>query len=189
MPSTRAKVSKEQKIADIVAAARRQLDESGYGGLSVAAIARELSLAQNAIYWYFPTKDHVFVAAMEDMLDDIAARKPRAAETRDRMLWFTDQLAPVAQLRGAMRERSAVAPVVADFVARLDDVLVRMLTNAFAGRVDEDELPLAIAAFRAAVEGAYLDGLGRQRRRQLLGYLFDRLSASRTDDDSVSRRS
>lgn len=177
MPSNRASVPKEDKIGEIVTVARRQLDEGGYAGLSVAAIARELGVAQNAIYWYLPSKDHVFVAAMEDMLRDIATRKPRTAETRDRTLWFTDQLAPVAQLLGAMRERSDDAPVVAEFVARLDEVLARMLTNAFADRVDESVLPLAVEAFRAAVEGAYQNGLTRQRRRQLLGFLFDRLSA------------
>jgi len=47
---------------EILALAQARLREGGYEALSVAALARELGLAQNAIYWYFPSKDHLFVA-------------------------------------------------------------------------------------------------------------------------------
>lgn len=178
MPTTRANVAKADKVAEIVVIAQRRLEAGGYGELSVAGIARELGVAQNAIYWYFPTKDHLFVAALRETLVGVAARKPRAEDVRTRMLWFTDQLEPVAQYRGAMLERVEVSPVVAAFVAELDGTLGRMLANAFTGRVPDADLPLAVESFRATVEGLYLSGVPRARRRQLLGYAFDRLAAS-----------
>src|ERR1700736_5456330 len=92
MPKTRVEIPKQEKVDELVAAAERRLRTGGYEALSVAAIARELGIAQNAIYWYFPSKDHLFVAALERMLRDIAARKPaRAAGEVQRILWFTDQ--------------------------------------------------------------------------------------------------
>src|SRR3954451_21859745 len=116
MPRTRAAVSRDEKVDEIGAAAERRLREGGYEALSVAAIARELSLAQNAIYWYFPSKDHLFVAALEQMLREIAARKPsREVGEVERILWFTDQFQALSDLRGPMNERARSSPVVADF--------------------------------------------------------------------------
>src|SRR6186997_3664071 len=93
MPRTRSELEREAKVAQVVEAAERRLRDGGYEALSIAAIARELGVAQNAIYWYFPSKDHLFVAALERMLREIAARKPRHEEagTVERILWFTDQ--------------------------------------------------------------------------------------------------
>src|SRR5262245_15162001 len=118
-------------MEEILQVAERRLREGGYEDLSVAAIARELGLAQNAIYWYFPSKDHLFVAALERMLRDIAARKPSKQKGEvKRILWFTDQFEALSDLRGAMNERARSSKVVADFVEGLDALLSRMLSNA-----------------------------------------------------------
>src|SRR3954452_14109031 len=101
MPRTRAAVSRDEKVDEIGAAAEQRLRQGGYEALSVAAIARELGLAQNAIYWYFPSKDHLFVAALERMLQKIGARKPKGEEAGavERILWFTDQFHALSDLR------------------------------------------------------------------------------------------
>src|SRR4051795_4768551 len=137
MPRTRRAVSRDEKVEEILAVAERRLREGGYEALSVAAIARELGLAQNAIYWYFPSKDHLFVAALERMLREIGARKPRheEAEPVERILWFTDQFEALSGLRGAMNERARDSEVVADFVEELDALLSRMLSNALRSHV------------------------------------------------------
>jgi AcrR family transcriptional regulator len=144
----------------------------------VAAIARELGIAQNSIYWYFPSKDHLFVAALERMLRGIAARKPSSSKgTIERILWFTDQFAAISGLRGAMTERARSSQVVADFVSRLDDMLSRMLANAFQGHVDEGELEIAVESFRATVEGTFVKGLDKRERRGVLKFALERLIA------------
>jgi TetR/AcrR family transcriptional regulator, cholesterol catabolism regulator len=145
----------------------------------VAAIARELGLAQNAIYWYFPSKDHLFVAALERMLREIAARKPsRDVGEVERILWFTDQFRGLSDLRGAMNERARSSQVVADFVQELDAILSRMLSNALRGHVPAEELPVAVETFRATVEGTFVKGLDRRARRKVLTFALERLMSA-----------
>jgi AcrR family transcriptional regulator len=176
VPKTRVATSRDEKVDEIVEIAERRLREGGYESLSVAAIARELGLAQNAIYWYFPSKDALFVAALERMLREIAARKPsKEVDEVARILWFTDQFEALSGLRGAMRERARKSEVVAEFVQRLEDRLSRMLTNALRRRIPPADLPLAVEAFRATAEGTFVKGLDRLTRRRVLTYTLERL--------------
>jgi AcrR family transcriptional regulator len=176
VPKTRQAVSRDVKQGEIVALAEQRLREGGYEALSVAAIARELGLAGNAIYWYFPSKDHLFVAALEQMLREIAARKPsRAVGEVERILWFTDQFQALSDLRGAMNERARSSEVVASFVQELDALLSRMLSNALRDHVPEKELPVAVETFRATVEGTFVKGLGKRERRKVLTFALERL--------------
>jgi AcrR family transcriptional regulator len=175
LPRTRTDIQRDEKVSEIVDAARRRLHEGGYDALSLAAIARELGVAQNAIYWYFPSKDHLFVAALERTLADIAARKPRDADVLERTLWFTDQFAELFDLRGAMEEQARRSEVVAEFLANVNAMLDRMLSNVFRPHVPPDELQMAVEAFRATTQGAYVQGLDRAARRRLLTYALERL--------------
>lgn len=176
LPSTRPKLTKEEKAAAIVAVAERQLLNRGYDALSIAAIARELGIAQNSIYWYFPSKDHLFVASLERMLRAIAARKPsRSQGTIERILWFTDQFAALSELRSAMTERARSSEVVAAFVAELDALVSRMLSNAFRDHIPEGEMEIAVGCFRATVEGTFAKGLDRRERRRVLTFALERL--------------
>lgn len=176
MPKTRTQIAKQAKIEEIVEAAERRLRGGGYEALSVAAISRELGLAQNAIYWYFPSKDHLFVAALERLLRDIAVRKPSSSmDPVVRMLWFADQFSVVWGLQGAIVERARSSDVVSEFVQNLDELLARMLTNAFRGHMSDDQLPLAVAAFRSTIEGTFVKGLDRKQRDRQLRFVLARL--------------
>jgi AcrR family transcriptional regulator len=178
MPRTRPAESREEKMGEILAAAESRLRTGGYQALSIAAISRELGLAQNAIYWYFPSKDELFVATLSRMLEEIAARKPskRVGEL-ERILWFTDQFQAISGFRGAMNERARTSPVVAGFLEQLDALLSRMLSNALRDHIAAAELPVAVEAFRATVDGAFVKGLGKRERRKLLAYTLERLTA------------
>ena len=179
MPKTRHAVSKDEKVGEIVELAERRLRDGGYEALSVAGIARELGIAQNAIYWYFPSKDHLFVVALERMLRKIVARKPsREAGEIERILWFTDQFQALSGLRAAMNERARSSRVVADFVRDLDELLSRMLSNALRAHLPEEELPVAVEAFRSTVEGTFVKGLGKRARREVLTFALERLMAA-----------
>jgi TetR/AcrR family transcriptional regulator, cholesterol catabolism regulator len=175
LPRTRTDIERDEKVAEIVDAAQRRLRDGGYDALSVAAIARELGVAQNAVYWYFPSKDHLFVAALEGILADIAARKPHDADVVERTLWFTDQFAELFDLRGAMEEQARRSEVVAEFVAGVNELLDRMLSNALRPHVPEAELEVAVETFRATAQGAFVQGLEPVARRRLLRYALERL--------------
>jgi AcrR family transcriptional regulator len=177
MPQTRGQISREDKVEEILDLAQTRLLEGGYEALSVAGMARELGLAQNALYWYFPSKDHLFVAALRRMLAGVAARKPShdEADEIERILWFTDQFQELSDLRAAMRERARSSEVVAGFVTELDELLSRMLSNTLSDRIAADELPLAVETFRATVEGTVVKGLDRAERRRVLTFALQRL--------------
>jgi AcrR family transcriptional regulator len=173
---TRATESHDAKSGEILAAAERRLREGGYEALSVAAIARELGVAQNTIYWYFPSKDELFVATLRGMLEQISARKPSKRVGKiEQILWFTDQFHLLSGLRGAMRERARSSRVVADFVQQLDALLSRMLASTLAAHIPAEELPVAVEAFRAAVEGTFVKGLDKRARRKVLTFALQRL--------------
>lgn len=178
MPKTRPAESRDDKMSEILAAAEARLREGGYQALSVAAIARELGLAQNAIYWYFPSKDELFVATLNRMLEKIAVRKPsKQVGELERILWFTDQFQVLSGLRGAMNDRARSSAVVADFVEQLEALLSRMLSNALRDHIPARELPVAVDAFRATVEGTFVKGLDKRARRKLLTFTLQRLTA------------
>jgi AcrR family transcriptional regulator len=178
VPKTRPTESREDKMSEILEVAERRLREGGYPALSVAAIARELGLAQNAVYWYFPSKDELFVATLRRMLETIASRKPsKTVGVIERSLWFTDQFQALSDLRGAMTERARSSPAVADFVEQLDTLLSRMLSNVLSDHIPPEQLPLAVESFRATVEGTFVKGLDKPARRRVLTFALERLIA------------
>jgi AcrR family transcriptional regulator len=177
VPRRRVELDREAKVEEILAAAEAQLTAGGYEALSVAAIARELGIAQNAVYWYFPSKDALAVAAVERMLRDIVRRKPPARVGLERqVLWFVDQLAELSDLRAALGLRSAHSPVVADFTARSNAQLHQLLSHALESHVSSKELDLAVESFLAAAHGTYVDGLTPKRRREVLTYTLRKLT-------------
>jgi AcrR family transcriptional regulator len=176
MPRTRVQQSRHTKVDEILSASERRLLEGGFDALSVADIARELGIAQNAVYWYFPSKDHLFVATLERILQKVVARKPSHRQSDvNRILWFTDQFQSLSDLRAAMNDRARVAPVVAEFVEHLDALLSRMLSGVLSKHVAADQLALTVDAFRATVEGTFVKQLSKRERRRVLTFALERL--------------
>jgi TetR/AcrR family transcriptional regulator, cholesterol catabolism regulator len=173
---TRTEIDRDAKVDEILAAAERRLRDGGYPALSVAAIARDLGLAQNAIYWYFPSKDHLFVAALERLLRGVVAAKPPARGSAERrILWFVDRLAELEDVRAAMRERARESPVVGDFAAELDATWRRMLAGALAGQAPEDELPDVVDALLAVIQGVLARNATTAERRRTIAFALERL--------------
>jgi AcrR family transcriptional regulator len=180
MARTRTELVREAKVAEILDVAVRRLRDGGYDALSIIGIARELGLAQNAVYWYFPSKDHLFVAALERMLRDVVARKPpRLGSLEDKVLWFVEQLEAMADVRAAMYERARVSGVVAAFVDDLQAVWRRMLTNVLSSRVAEDDVSVTVDALLATIHGALLQPHPPAERRRLIAFAVRRLVPER----------
>src|SRR5215468_11121607 len=51
--------------------ARRQLADSGAGGLSLRAVARELGMVSSALYRYYPSRDDLLTALIIDAYDAV----------------------------------------------------------------------------------------------------------------------
>jgi AcrR family transcriptional regulator len=175
MPRTRPELDREAKEAEILDAAARMLETGGYDALSVAALARELGLAQNAIYWYFPSRDHLFVAALERMFRGLVARKPQGRSLEAKVLWFVEQLHEMEHVRIALYERARVSEVVAAFAAHVGDAWKAMLTGALRHRLEEPELSQAAAVLLATIQGVLLQPTGRAERERIIRYAMARL--------------
>src|SRR2546428_3966186 len=101
MPRTRSKIDRDTKISQILEAAEQRLRKGSYEALSMAGISRDLGVAQNAIYWYFPSKDHLLVATLKWMF--IKPRAPsRQAGLVDSTLDF------IAELKELHRDPAAI---------------------------------------------------------------------------------
>lgn len=176
MPRNHQDIARDQKVAHILDLAQQRLLAGGLADLSVAALARELGWAQSAIYWYFPTKDDLVVAAIRRMVEEISRRKQaQGGDFIDRILWFVDHYQPVFELRQALRQRAAVSAVVAAYHQELTALIVRMLSGALREHVSAADLGAVIDGFRTAVVGAYVEGLSKAERRKLLRFVLRQL--------------
>ena len=61
-----ARVRSEERRAEIVRAALEVIAERGYRGASLAAVAERVGLTQQGLLHYFPTKDALLVAVLEE---------------------------------------------------------------------------------------------------------------------------
>lgn len=175
MPRNRAGTARSDKLDEIIDAARVRLLDGGYGGLSIADIARELGLSQNAIYWYFATKDHVLVAAVERILHDVLDRKPRGGTTVDRVLWFSERLHEFQDLRLTVRQRARESDVVAIFERDVVALFRTMLVNSLRGSVDKARLDDTADALMALCEGVLLRDVSSRDRKRILRFGVERL--------------
>jgi AcrR family transcriptional regulator len=175
VPRTRSHIARDLKVDEIVEAARTRLVDGGYAALSVAALARDLGLAQAAVYWYFPTKDDLFVAAVERVLHDVLDRKPQRGSTVDGVLWLAERLHEFQELRMTMRDRARVSETVARFEADVSALFRVMLVNSLHDDVGDETADDVADAVMALCDGVLLSDVGRTRRRQLIRFGFERL--------------
>ena len=186
MPRRRYEIDRDDKVIEMVSAAQRQLLDGGYGALSLAAIARELGIAQNSIYWYFPSRDHLFVAALRNLVADFATRKPSSSDSvSERAVWIVNRLAEWHPLIAAMHERSRHSPTVAEFNGEVEAALRGMILRVLSPYVAEGELDIAADAFWAGIEGALLRQLPRRRREAVVRYTLRQFIGDSAASESI----
>ncbi len=185
----------------LLVAARDAFDKQGVDAVSLRTIARRARTTIGMVYYYFPTKDDLFLAVIEDVyarvLPDIAALLAAEAPLRDKLGRVMERLAG-----GSAAERAVMRIAVRDALispsrrARLFErfqrghiaLVLGALTRAErAGELRKDA-PVAMKLFSAgavAVLGALvlehlpLPGLppAKQRIAIALDLLFDGIGA------------
>jgi AcrR family transcriptional regulator len=68
VPRNRQHIPREEREAEVLAAATELFLSRGYAGTTMADISAAAGVARAAIYWYYPSKDDVFAAVMDRML-------------------------------------------------------------------------------------------------------------------------
>src|SRR5947208_3321874 len=121
MPKTRHEIDRSAKVTGLLDIAEGLFGERGYAGTTTAAIAEAAGVAQNAVYWYFPSKDHLFVA-------DLGAVQGRSLV--DQVIYAAERLEQTQDLGAAVADRARKSEIVAGFADRMQHGLRTALLDA-----------------------------------------------------------
>lgn len=177
MPAGRKGIDRETKVGAILDAAEAALRQGGFDAMSVAGLARQLGIAQNSIYWYFGSKDELFVAALRRLLEDIVRTKPAGDGELAKIIWTVDRMTELTMLRNDLRARAAISDTAADLQRELDGWLDTLLTAGLRASTAADAT-VAAHAMRATAEGVVALGLPNEARQQVLAMVYNRLARS-----------
>ncbi len=176
MPRTRSQIDRKAKVDQVLDAAERRVLEGGYAALSVVSLARELGVAQNAIYWYFPSKDELFVSVLRRLLERVTLpNRTSKGGAAGQVLAVVDRLGELQALRASMQERALQSHVVAEFAVEFRQLLRGLLEKALRDAVPASELGLAVDTFMSTTAGTYAQGLDTRQRRRVLRFMLRRL--------------
>ncbi|MGL4306451.1 MAG: TetR/AcrR family transcriptional regulator [Mycobacteriaceae bacterium] len=156
MPRNKRPQDREEKHAEIVAAASKLFIDDGYEATSMGQIAATAGVAANTIYWYFRDKDDVLIAVLNKVVGD-SMREYRTISPRGlaaRTAWFVERLEQLAKLVSTVHARVHVSESINDwhnmFHARSEAVLRLELLEA-GGSTAETEAWVKIWIF--TIEG------------------------------------
>lgn len=180
MPATRPHVDRDVKLTEILDAAETRLLRDGYETTTMAGIAADAGVANNAVYWYFPGKDELLAAVLarrqERALAKLSELAPSTVERRVRFLLA--ELDEVATLTAAVHERANHSLAVAEMHESFHAAVEQYLRAGFrdAGLSARDARRAAVVVM-AMVEGIHLHDAHRDAaaRDRLIGWTLRRL--------------
>ncbi len=164
VPPGRRERTKAANRAAILAAAREVFAELGFGAASVRDIVRRTELATGTFYNYFPDKDEVFRALLEESARDVRARLVAArasAATLERFVLdgFRAYFAAIAEdptMTALFRRNAGTIRTMFDdpvLGAGVDELLVDLRAAVERG----DLPPIDVEYAAAAMAGAGLE--------------------------------
>jgi AcrR family transcriptional regulator len=154
-------------------AAERLLRAEGPAALSHTALAKRLHLARAAIYWYFPTKDDLLVAAIADIFAADLGSPPEGGDLMTRLAWAVDRLQRLHPLIHVLHERAAHSEAAAELEAGFTEGLREGLRELLAPRVAPARLDLATKTIVACVEGLLAQRLSAAEGAEILEFLVE----------------
>jgi TetR/AcrR family transcriptional repressor of mexAB-oprM operon len=179
MPRNRQDIPREERVRELLEVAHRLFLERGYAATSIADIARAAGLASNSVYWYFPTKDHAFAAALDRVLADEAVEHASAGQgPAGRLFAVLDCLEDYRPLVPVIHERVPHAPAVAEFHDRAHRFFEQLFLDAVEQRLPPGEdRQLAVAALAATLEGALGHAGSAHSFADLVRFVLDRVTS------------
>ncbi|RZS44135.1 TetR family transcriptional regulator [Herbihabitans rhizosphaerae] len=153
MPRKRAELEREEKVEEILEHAVRLVRAGGYEELSINRVAKDLGLARAAVYWYFPSRADLFVAACERVFAEMFAGPPSDGGAIGRIRWGVDRLDGVCEIYLALQQLSATEQVAATLLADIHQRFQRGLREALAPTVEPERLERVVDAVLIFAEG------------------------------------
>jgi AcrR family transcriptional regulator len=171
MPRNRRPQDRDEKRAEIVAAATVLFTENGYDETPMSKVAAAAGVTTNTIYWYFDDKDGLLVAVLDHVLGSALAEAALEPDRPwvDQVLWAVDRLDQYRRLVTVVHSRTATSPGIDawhnDFHALVDALLIDGFRRA--GVPETSLVPMAaIGVF--VVEGLLMHPHVRQDRRAIV---------------------
>jgi AcrR family transcriptional regulator len=134
----------------IVRAARARFLDGGVDGASVRAIAQAARTNLGMISYYFPTKDHLFLAVVEEVYAQLLSEVEAIFEEDTT---FAEQIRRVAVRIGTMSEHEAE---VMRLVLR-EGLLSHKRFRSLLARFQRGHIPVVVAGIQRAVERGEVD--------------------------------
>lgn len=156
MPANRRPQDREEKRAEIIAAAFTLFVDVGFEGTPMAQVAQQAGVTTTTIYWYFQDKDALLVAVLDEALaraaQEYAARGGQPWE--DQVLWAIANLQLLHRLVAVVHARASISPPIADWHDRFHALANLVLADELrrAG-VSEDNLVAATRIGVFVIEG------------------------------------
>jgi AcrR family transcriptional regulator len=164
MPATRPHLDRDLKRKQIVDAAEKLFLRDSYEATAMAAVAHRAGVANNAVYWYFPSKDDLLAAVLQRRQERALAQlpSPATATVEEQVLAMLTQLDQVASLTATVHERTKHSTAVAEMHDTFHRAADRLLESLFrTAGLDGDDATKAAKAMMALVEGIHLHETNR----------------------------
>jgi AcrR family transcriptional regulator len=198
---------------EILHAAQRLVDRHGLEQLSYPRLAKSIGASATSIYWYFPSKDELVAALIDNVTREMDLRLPPMADGPwdEEIVEYFLAFRRLVQRTRVYREVFAYRVQVFYLKARMAPAMIRHMENGLAlfvrAGLTVDEAILAFNAFSGhvrsfvLVEQAWQDGEPEDDHSQLLKIALakvphdlpalneiDDLSQAEMPDDDLYRR-
>jgi AcrR family transcriptional regulator len=171
VPRNRRPRDREEKSAEIVAAAVPLFTEDGFDKTSLASVAKAAGVTTNTIYWYFDSKEALLIAVLDHLLADVMTEYEQKAGLPlvDRLVWVVDQLTRNAGLVATVHTLALTSAAVATWHDQFHDLTNALLTESMADAgVRGDELSARTRLGVFAIEGLLMHPLPDAEQRHVL---------------------
>jgi AcrR family transcriptional regulator len=174
VPRNRRPRDREEKSAEIVAAAAALFAEVGFDRTSMAAVARGAGVTTTTIYWYFQDKEALLVAVLDHLLTGMLQGLEAQADRSwtERLLWVVEGLQEHSKLVTAVHALSATSATVGTWHSAFHELTDALLAAEIrASGVDEAQVHAMARLGVFAIEGLLMHPLPREEQRAVLDLL------------------
>ena len=180
MAKNRRPQPRDEKRAELVAAAAALFLEHGYEKTSIGKIAKAAGVAPNTIYWYFEDKDALLVATADGFVQDALADYPAVADRPlvDQMEWLVDRLRPFKALVSTIHERASQSAHVAEWHTGFHAAVEQLLEAQLPAPLDAATRDADVTIVAFTLEGIVTHDVGAEASRAVYEALIDRVLAS-----------
>lgn len=138
MARNRQGIPKAEREAELLTQARILFAAKGYRGTSVAEVGRACGIASAAVHWYFPTKDDLFAAVLDQIFEEARSGIDAAGGSpRDELEKFLSASARYRVLHREAYERMEQSEAMRAVYSRVMQWLAEQLLRAISMRLPE----------------------------------------------------